>query len=80
MSSSVKGLLPSVKQRLPSTVVFRRMSSSVELPPHFFFGLVHVNNLLFDETVDDVVEEVNVKEPLKSSVLSFRRQLHQNIG
>ena len=29
------------------------------------FELVHLNDLLFDELVDDVVKEVNVKEALK---------------
>ena len=32
------------------------------------FKLVHFNGLLFDEWVDHVVNEVNVKEALKSSI------------
>ena len=35
------------------------------------FELVHLNDLLFDEWVDHVVKEVNVKEALKS--LNFFR-------
>ena len=35
--------------------------------------LVHLNNLLFDELVDDVVKEVNVKEALKSSILVVQK-------
>ena len=37
------------------------------------FILVHLNNLLFDELVDDVVKEVNVKEALKSSILVVQK-------
>ena len=32
------------------------------------FELVHLNDLLFDEWVDNTVKEVNVKEALKSSI------------
>ena len=35
-----------------------------------FFNEVHLNNLLFDEWVDNVFKEVNVKEALK--LLIFR--------
>ena len=37
------------------------------------FILVHLNNLLFDELVDDVVREVNVIEALKSSILVVQK-------
>ena len=38
-------------------------------PIIFFFRLVHLDDLLFDEYGDDIVKEVNVKETLKSSFL-----------
>ena len=34
----------------------------------YLFELVNLNDLLFDEWVDHVVKEVNVKEILKSSI------------
>ena len=37
------------------------------------FILVHLNNLLFDELVDDVGKEVNVKEALESSNLVIQK-------
>ena len=38
-----------------------------------FFELVHLNDLLFNELVDGVVKEVNVKEALKSSILVVQK-------
>ena len=32
------------------------------------FELVHLNGLLFDEWVDHVIKELNIKEALKSSI------------
>jgi len=40
---------------------------------HNFSKLVHLNDLLFNEKVHDVVEEVNVKEDLKSSIFDVQR-------
>ena len=37
------------------------------------FVLVHLNNCLFNELVDDVVKEVNVKEALNSSILVVQK-------
>ena len=37
------------------------------------FELVHLNDLLFDEWVDHVVKEVNVKEALKSSIFVIQK-------
>ena len=37
------------------------------------FELVHLNDLLFDEVVEDVVIEVNDKEELKSSIFVVQR-------
>ena len=42
------------------------------------FILVHLNNLLFDELVDDVVKEVNVKEALKLSILVVQKSAPKN--
>ena len=39
----------------------------------FLFKLVHLNDLLFNEKVHDVVEEVNVKEDLKSSIFDVQK-------
>ena len=39
----------------------------------FLFKLVHLNNLFFNEKVHDVVEEVNVKEALKSSIFDVQK-------
>ena len=39
----------------------------------FLFKLVHLNDLLFNEKVHDVVEEVNVKEALKSSIFDVQK-------
>ena len=40
---------------------------------HYFSKLVHLNDLLFNEKVHDVVEEVNVKEDLKSSIFDVQK-------
>ena len=40
---------------------------------HYFSKLVHLNDLLFNEKVHDVVEEVNVKEALKSSIFDVQK-------
>ena len=37
------------------------------------FKLVHLNDLLFDEWVNHVVKEVNVKEGLKSSIFVVQK-------
>ena len=37
------------------------------------FELVHLNDLLFDEWVDHVIIEVNVKEALKSSIFVVQK-------
>ena len=42
------------------------------------FILVHLNNILFDELVDDVVKEVNVKEALKLSILVVQKAAAPN--
>ena len=39
----------------------------------FPFELAHLNDLLFDEWVDHVVKEVNVKEALKSSIFVVQK-------
>ena len=35
--------------------------------------MVHLNYLLFNELVDDVVKEVNIKEALKSSIFVLKK-------
>ena len=37
------------------------------------FELVNLNDLLFDEWVDHVVKEVNIKEALKSSIFVVQK-------
>ena len=37
------------------------------------FELAHLNDLLFDEWVDHVVKEVNVKEALKLSIFVVQK-------
>ena len=37
------------------------------------FEMVHLNNLLFDEWVDYVFKDVNVKEALKSSIFVVQK-------
>ena len=39
----------------------------------FLLKLVHYSDLLFDEYIDDVVEEVNAKEALKSSIFVIQK-------
>ena len=45
-----------------------------------FFELVHLNDLLFDEWVDHVIKEVNVKEALKSSIFVVQKSAIPKIG
>ena len=44
------------------------------------FELAHLNELLFDEWVDHVVKEVNVKEALKSSILVLQKAAATKTG
>ena len=44
------------------------------------FELVHLNYLLFDEQVYDVVEEVDVKEALKSSIFFVQKAVAPKNG
>ena len=44
------------------------------------FELVHLNDLLFDHKAEDVVEEVNVKEALKSSIFVVQKAAAPKIG
>ena len=39
----------------------------------FLLKLVHFNDLLFNEYIDNVVEEVNTKEALKSSIFVIEK-------
>ena len=39
----------------------------------FLFELVHLNDLFCDELVDDIVEEVDVKGVLKSSIFVVQK-------
>ena len=47
--------------------------SSVQPSIICLFELVHLNNLLFDELVDEVVKEVNIKDALKSSIFVVQK-------
>ena len=47
---------------------------------YLFFEMVHLNNLLFDEWVDYVFKEVNVKEALKSPFFVIQKAPHQKLG
>ena len=44
------------------------------------FDEVHLNNLLFDEWVDNVFKEVNVKEALKLSIFVIQKAAAPKIG
>ena len=44
------------------------------------FELLNLNDLLFDEWVDHVIEEVNVKEALKSSIFVVQMAAAPKIG
>ena len=44
------------------------------------FDEVHLNNLLFDEWVDNVFKELNVKEALKSSIFVVQKAGASKIG
>ena len=46
----------------------------------FLFELVHLNGLFCDEKVDDIVDEVEVKGVLKSSIFVVQKATHQNLG
>ena len=46
----------------------------------FLLKLVHVNDLLFNEYIDDVVEEVNAKEALKSSIFVVQKAAAPKTG
>ena len=44
------------------------------------FELVHLNGLLFDEWVDNVVKELNVEEALKSPIFVIQKAAAPKIG
>ena len=44
------------------------------------FELVHLKDLLFDELVDEVVKEVEIKEALKSSIFVVQKAAAQIYG
>ena len=44
------------------------------------FELAHFNDLLFDEYVDNVVKEVDVKEALKSSIFVVQKAAAPKTG
>ena len=44
------------------------------------FELVNLNDLLFDEWVDHVVQEINVKEALKSSIFVVQKAAAPKTG
>ena len=46
----------------------------------FLLKLVYFSDLLFDEYIDDVVEEVNAKEALKSSVFVVQKAAAPKTG
>ena len=46
----------------------------------FLLKLVHVNDLLFNEYINDVVEEVNAKEALKSSIFVVQKAAAPKTG
>ena len=46
----------------------------------FLLKLVHFNDLLFNEYIDDVVEEVNAKEALKSSIFVVQKAAAPKTG
>ena len=46
----------------------------------FLLKLVHVNDLLFNEYIDDVVEDVNAKEALKSSIFVVQKAAAPKTG
>ena len=46
----------------------------------FLLKLVHFNDLLFNEYIDDVVKEVNAKEALKSSIFVVQKAAAPKTG
>ena len=46
----------------------------------FLLKLVHYSDLLFDEYIDNVVEEVNAKEALKSSIFVVQKAAAPKTG
>ena len=46
----------------------------------FLLKLVYFSDLLFDEYIDDVVEEVNAKKALKSSVFVVQKDAAPKTG
>ena len=46
----------------------------------FLFDLVHLYDLFCDELVDDIVEEIDVKEVLKSSIFVIQKATAPNFG
>ena len=54
--------------------------SSVQPRIIFLLELVHLKDLLFDELVDEVVKEVEIKEALKSSIFVVQKAAAQIYG
>ena len=54
--------------------------SSVQPRIIFLLELVHLKDLLFDELVDEVVKEVEIKEALKSSFFVVQKAAAQIYG
>jgi len=54
--------------------------SSVQPRIIFLIELVHLKDLLFDELVDEVVKEVEIKEALKSSIFVVQKAAAQIYG
>ena len=54
--------------------------SSVQPSIICLFELVHLNNLLFDELVDEVFKEVDIKDALKSSIFVVQKAVASKNG
>ena len=46
----------------------------------FLFDMVHLYDLFCDELVDDIVEEIDIKEILKSSILVVQKATAPKFG